>query len=643
MLRSMSGNSANPLPVKALHRVISLLAFLVLLLLVGVGQAQEEEGQVQVERGVIRPGDFYWYVLPDLQQGQTLSVSLRGTSGNLDPIMGLVDADIKAGTIEERYQGAIEEAVVDGRDPLIAAQEALDDIMLVWDDDGGQGLAAAFSFAVPANGDYRLVVTDALTILGQATSGDYELVVGLNAPQVLSGENSASGEQFAFLDREASAAGAAVEAIEGSIEGGETQVIFNLQEVRPGDTISAFVETTAGDLRPTLTLLNYADKPVAAANVSGQAGSASLEYTVDDRGRGFAVRIDGCCEDEGSSGDYRLLVGVNAPEVMSGQAEHSDEGIIKEPIPVAIGVKMQQIIEVDEQNEFFNAAASLQMEWEDPDLAFSPDECDCTFKTFTEQNFGEFIAETGGLWPDFTLFNQQGNRWTQNRVAVIWQDGRALYFERFTTNLQVDFDFRQYPFDTEEFIIRIDSIFPEDFYYFTDLEGYSEISAEHGEDEFQIGEFETAISSEQASTRMETSRFTFSFGGPRHINYYLLQVFVPVLLILGVLWVTFFLRDYAMRIEVASANLLVFIAFSFSLADNYPRLGYVTFLDAVMVLTFVISALVVVYNVYLRRLEINGQGELANSIDNVFDWIYPISIVVAAVTLYVIFFVLSVE
>ncbi|UCC53353.1 MAG: hypothetical protein JSV68_05160, partial [Anaerolineaceae bacterium] len=107
--------------------------------------------------------------------------------------------------------------------------------------------------------------------------------------------------------------------------------------------------------------------------------------------------------------------------------------------------------------------------------------------------------------------------------------------------------------------------------------------------------------------------------------------------------VTFFLRDYAMRIEVASANLLVFIAFSFSLADNYPRLGYVTFLDAVMVITFIISALVVVYNVYLRRLEINGQGELANRIDNVFDWIYPISIVVAAVMLYVIFFVLSVE
>jgi hypothetical protein len=606
-----------------------LLIFLILMMFVGAGVAgaQEEEGQVQVEQGVIRSGDFFWYVLPDLRQGQELSVGLKGMSGNLDPMMGLVDGDVTAEAIEEQFQRAIQQAVMDGRDPLIAAQETLDDILLVWDDDDGQGLAAAFSYQVPANGDYRLVITDALTILGQATSGDYELVLGLDAPQVLDGANTETGEKFAFLDRESSADSVAVEEVQGRIKEGDIQEVIDLHEVRAGDTISVFVESTSGDLRPTLTLLNYADKPVAAANVSGGEDSASLEYTVEDRGRGFAVSITGCCEDEGSSGDFRLLVGVNAPEVLSGQAEHSDERIIKEPIPVAIGVKLQQIIEVDEQNEFFNAAASLQMEWDDPALAFSPDECDCTFKTFTEQNFSAFIDETGGLWPDFTIFNQQGNRWTQNRVAVIWQDGRAMYFERFTTNLQVDFDFRQYPFDSEEFIIRIDSIFPERFYYFTDLEGYSEISAEHGEDEFQIGEFETVIGSEQASTQMTTSRFTFSFGGPRHKN----------------LWVTFFLRDYAMRIEVSSANLLVFIAFSFSLADNYPRLGYLTLLDSVMVITFIISALVVVYNVYLRRLEINGQGELANRIDNVFDWVFPISIVVAAVLLYVIFFVLSVE
>ena len=73
----------------------------------------------------------------------------------------------------------------------------------------------------------------------------------------------------------------------------------------------------------------------------------------------------------------------------------------------------------------------------------------------------------------------------------------------------------------------------------------------------------------------------------------------------------------------------MFIAFSWSLAENYPRLGYLTFLDAVMAIMFVVNALVVVYNVWLRRLEMNGQGDLAERVDTVLDWAYPFAYVAA--------------
>ena len=301
-------------------------------------------------------------------------------------------------------------------------------------------------------------------------------------------------------------------------------------------------------------------------------------------------------------------------------------------------VKLQQIVEVNEQNEFFTAVASLQMEWDDPELAFSPDICDCVLKIYTEQNIDQLESDTQGRWPAFSIYNQQGNRWTQNKLAVISQDGHATYFERFSTDLQVDFDFSRYPFDEEEFVIQIDAIYPESELFFTDLEGYSEISLEHGDDEFVIDSFDTIVTSEQASTKQITSRFTLRFGGPRHLNYYILQIFVPLLLIMAVSWITFFLRDYGRRIEVASANMLVFIAFSFSLANNYPRLGYMTLLDAVMLVTFIISSLVVIYNVWLRRMEMNDQAELADRVDSILDWVYPLTIIAAGVILYFIFF-----
>jgi hypothetical protein len=187
-------------------------------------------------------------------------------------------------------------------------------------------------------------------------------------------------------------------------------------------------------------------------------------------------------------------------------------------------------------------------------------------------------------------------------------------------------------------VIRVDSLFPEEYFIFADLEGFSEISTDHGEDEFILEDLSTDISSQTTTGGSPASRLTFSFEAPRHPSYYLFQVFIPILLIILVSWVTFFLKDYVRRIEVASANLLLFIAFSFSLADNYPRLGYLTFLDAVMAVMFVVNALVVVYNVWMRRMELNKQEARVEQIDNVMDWLYPLIYVGLLIILVIWFF-----
>ena len=249
------------------------------------------------------------------------------------------------------------------------------------------------------------------------------------------------------------------------------------------------------------------------------------------------------------------------------------------------------------------------MDWTDPALAFSPDTCNCTVKLYTDKEFDRFLADVGSRWPAFTFFNQLGNRWVPSRAAAIWPDGRVRYAESFNTTFQADFDFRQYPFDTQTFPIYLDLVYPTTSYTLADLPGYSEIDPAHGEDEFIITEF-TATASTAAPSAADNpvSRMTFSFSAPRHLNYYVLQVFLPIILIILISWFTFFLHDYTRRIEAAGANILLFIAFSWSLADNYPRLGYLTFLDAVMTVTFAVNVLVLLYNVVMKRLENSGKG-----------------------------------
>ena len=53
---------------------------------------------------------------------------------------------------------------------------------LAWDDDSGAGYGAALSYTVSRSGDYVLIAGSSLSALGRATAGDYELLIGLNAP-----------------------------------------------------------------------------------------------------------------------------------------------------------------------------------------------------------------------------------------------------------------------------------------------------------------------------------------------------------------------------------------------------------------------------------------------------------------------------
>jgi hypothetical protein len=159
---------------------------------------------------------------------------------------------------------------------------------------------------------------------------------------------------------------------------------------------------------------------------------------------------------------------------------------------------------------------------------------------------------------------------------------------------------------------------------YSDLAGFNGLGEQLGEEEWVVRDTETIVDSHNNS-----SRFSLGFTAFRHLNFYLFRIFLPVVIIIIVSWFTFFLKDYGKRVDVASGNLLLFIAFNFTISGDLPRLGYLTLMDTILVSTFVVTALVIVFNVYLKRMEVNGKQNFANTIDNYMIWIYPLAYIVA--------------
>jgi hypothetical protein len=593
-----------------------------------VGYAQDAP-PVQEFLGKINLNEIDTFLLQDLQQGQILVALAQNTSGNLDPGLSLVSAKVDLPELIATYRAGVKQLVLSSEQPLVELPALNDKTFLAWDDDSGLGHSAALEFVVPEAGDYYLGVSSALAATGVLTSGNYRLLLGFDNPAVLDGSAIPNGAQIAVQDEQVLETPGSIQEYTGSLSSEKPTVTLKLNDFDPGEELTFFVEATNGDLKPALLLRDYAGKPVSVVNLQGTASQTSLDYVFPEGGEAYTLSIvASAANGQQTAGDFRLLAGVDAPQVEGGSGEPNSTTILRLPIEVQTGIKLQQIVAIDQQNEIMTAVGTLKMGWKDPRLAFSPDECNCTVKEYTDASFNDFLKETGGEWPAFTFFNQQGNRWSLSRLVEIMPNGAVNYNERFSTNFQLNFDFKPYPFDTEEFYIHVDMLYPEDYYVMVPAEGFSEIDPENGEDEFILTDFDTSVSSVISSRIFPTSRFTFHWSAPRYMMYYVFRIFVPVLLIIVISYITFFLKDFTRRIEVASGNVLLFIAFSWSLAEEYPRMGYLTFLDAIMAITFIINSLVVIYNVYLKWLEGHDQLAKAERIDRVADWIYPIGYVI---------------
>ncbi len=314
-----------------------------------------------------------------------------------------------------------------------------------------------------------------------------------------------------------------------------------------------------------------------------------------------------------------------------------------EPLTVGVGIHIDQITGVDQKSENFGVVGTIRMEWTDPALAFEPGDDQLALKVLAPEDFVELAAAQNLIIPRIVVQNQQSKRWIHQAVVAIRSDGFVNYFEKSSVTLQAPyFNFLKYPFDTQTFYYEISSVYPVDYVRFVSLEQHSGLGDMLGEEEWRLSDARMLKTQISGLSGMQSDQLALEFKGSRHVTYYVIRVFLPMLVLITVSWTLFFLDEYGKRIEIAGANLLTFVAFNWAISTDLPRLGYVTFLDFVLQWMFVVTGGVIVTNVWLRRLKATGRADLAHTLDTyIIKWIYPLSyaaIVAFAVTRFLIDF-----
>ncbi|MEL6269054.1 MAG: hypothetical protein AAFV33_08095 [Chloroflexota bacterium] len=306
---------------------------------------------------------------------------------------------------------------------------------------------------------------------------------------------------------------------------------------------------------------------------------------------------------------------------------------------VDLGLYIVGITEIDPVSNTFSVEGFMDLIWCDPRHIF-----DAEVLGWDEQVYLEEVAleELGFIWwPDITFPNEKGSRDRENAQVIIYEDGTVEYQERFAVTLEANYDLRQFPFDRQTLPIEIESLaWSEEFLEFHIAEGKVGFSEEFEIPEWNTESVTTHIESVQEIRDTEPfSEFMMEIEVTRNPGFYIWKVFLPLMLIVMLSWSVFWTLEEPLpdSLAISFTGILTVVAYQFVLGDSLPRIPYITFMDAVLMFSFVLMAATIGENILVHILKLEDRVEAAQRIEVISRYAFPAIYVTALVIMVITF------
>ncbi len=264
-------------------------------------------------------------------------------------------------------------------------------------------------------------------------------------------------------------------------------------------------------------------------------------------------------------------------------------------------------------------------------------------------NIGKFEVSTGSYTIDFYLGMKCSSNCSPERFEFM--NGRATSidklidtptekFYRIQASLSQNIDLKQYPFDSHLLTIVI-----EDKANTIDEIAYTKNDEESGVDPavilvgWDLGNWSSSVSSHYYAPYGETySRYTFGIEIRRVATTSIIKSFLPVIFMVIVALLSLLLQadKVTTRLSLDASTLIAAVMFHVNLTSSIPPVGYLTFADKFMMITYVILIAILASGVLLLRHSDMKDQASAEKIYKAALYYMPILTVVAYLVLFIV-------
>uniref|UniRef100_A0AAX7V4M4 Glycine receptor, alpha 3 n=1 Tax=Astatotilapia calliptera TaxID=8154 RepID=A0AAX7V4M4_ASTCA len=263
------------------------------------------------------------------------------------------------------------------------------------------------------------------------------------------------------------------------------------------------------------------------------------------------------------------------------------------PVNVSCNIFINSFGSIAETTMDYRVNIFLRQQWNDPRLAYSE---------YPDDSLDLDPSMLDSIWkPDLFFANEKGAHFhevtTDNKLLRIFKNGNVLYSIRLTLTLSCPMDLKNFPMDVQTCIMQLESF----GYTMNDLIfEWQENGPVQVADGLTLPQFILKDESDlrYCTKHYNTGKFTcieVRFHLERQMGYYLIQMYIPSLLIVILSWVSFWINMDAApaRVALGITTVLTMTTQSSGSRTSLPKVSYVKAIDIWMAvcLLFVFSAL----------------------------------------------------